>query len=425
MKNEVSIVDLKSLIMSAQNCVRIIGVTLLDLDWTDIIGKIAEKRGFHFHCLIESDNTLFSKSFTSDTSTASRRRSYESLKFARDQMVEDFDLAKGKNPVFFAENSVYIKTIHLPLPLAIVEIDGSYYCSPWLQEPIASYILISEHEPWWQHIKKYIESYFSDQEGGRYTSDFGAELLELFDHKRHPRGIYPRGSFYDTDYSQLVVWALIFDRKGRVLIHRREENAKDNQGMWDKSVGGHVDFSIDTDTSRAVLREAIEELFTDENKHESTELSPWQVNDQDVIFMGEWRPDRRKRLPFKEISSLNKEWVFFRTRDSQHVYSPRTLPNGNIRRLRVIADVFLFIAGPGFSDKSIATLKNSEYKLIELSDLKSVMDKALKGQDVFSDGQPFDRVKSIPSFTPDLVNIMTGDLRSVLEEFSEYIKSQL
>ena len=38
------------------------------------------------------------------------------------------------------------------------------------------------------------------------------------------------------------------------------ENAKDNQGMWDKSVGGHVAIN-DIDTVKAVARELAEELY--------------------------------------------------------------------------------------------------------------------------------------------------------------------
>jgi hypothetical protein len=66
----------------------------------------------------------------------------------------------------------------------------------------------------------------------------------------------------------------------------------------------------------------------------------------------------------------------------------------------------------------LGELKNSRFKLIELTDLKSAMDQALRGGAVLG----FDATQPVPKFTPDLVNIMTGRLRNTLEEFSQYIK---
>jgi hypothetical protein len=109
------------------------------------------------------------------------------------------------------------------------------------------------------------------------------------------------------------------------------------------------------------------------------------------------------------------------------LYSPRHMPSkdgGGIRRLRVIADVYLFVAGRSLKDESLGKLKNSKYKLVELSDLKTVMDKAIRQEAVegFENG---DDARAIPLFTPDLTNIMTGSLRDVLEEFSLYVKKYI
>ena len=117
------------------------------------------------------------------------------------------------------------------------------------------------------------------------------------------------------------------------------------------------------------------------------------------------------------MNHIRREWAFFKASDSPRISSPRTLLNGGIRRLQVIADVFLFVTGPAFDDESLGVLKNSKFKLIELSELKNVMDKALRNEKV----KDFDK-KQIPKFTPDLTNVMTGKLRDTLEEFSQYIK---
>ena len=104
----------------------------------------------------------------------------------------------------------------------------------------------------------------------------------------------------------------------------------------------------------------------------------------------------------------------------QHVYSPRTLSSGTVKRLRVIADVYLFVSSGSLNDSVLDDLENSKFKLIELNELKDVMDISMAGGAV--DGFDPDPTKKIPEFTPDLINIMTGELRDDLQEFSLNIK---
>lgn len=405
----------------AQHEVQVLGVVALDDTWQELAGawteSIARNANLKIKILCESDNMLFGKAFTYDTETASPRRSFQELKFIRDQALQLPALLDNRG-VVLEDDEVSVEIMHLEIPVSIVQVDDAIFANLWLHELSSDYEEIDKKHPWRSSLERYIQAYCDPSRGRKYAGEADSELLELFDHNRIPRGIFPRSSFYDTDYSQLVVWALVFDREGRLLIHRRADNAKDNQGMWDKSVGGHVDFSIDVDTSRAVLREVIEELFSDEMKERSKFFTAWSVADDDVLYLGEWRSSRRRQHPFDEIKSLHKEWAFFRLHDSQHLYSPRTLPNGQERRLWVIADVFLFVAGPGFTDSTLGDLKNSEFKLISLQDLKTVMDKALR-KEVIAE---FDPTNPIPKFSPDLINIMTGQLRDVLEEFSQYLK---
>ena len=69
------------------------------------------------------------------------------------------------------------------------------------------------------------------------------QLLLSYNQKREPLGIQPRDSFLNSKNAK--------------------DNAKDNRGMWDKSVGGHVERS-DLESSKAIAREVAEELYTDE-----------------------------------------------------------------------------------------------------------------------------------------------------------------
>lgn len=421
---------LTKILSTAEEQVSFLGVVAIDADWELLAeqwgSKLRDDPDFKIKVLCESDNMLFSKSFTYDTELASKRRSFQDLKFVRDRASFDLKellLSAGAPKDAFSdiEPRADIETIHLQIPVSVVKVDGRIFMSPWLHEVWSEFEEVEKDDPWMNQLDSYIQTYFNQDIGRKYSCKPGREILELFDHRRVPRGIYPRESFYDTTNSQLVVWAFIFDRKGRLLIHRRDKNAKDNQEMWDKSVGGHVDFEKDIDTSRAVLREVIEELFSEEMKKSKVDFTPWwAVSDAEMVYLGEWRPDQRRRLPFNEINSFRHEWTYFRLPYSQHIYSPRTLPGGRVRWLRVIADAFLFITGPALNDECIRELKNSMFKLIELSELKNAMDKAFRNEEV----PGFDE-KPIPQFTPDLTNIMTGELRDNLEEFSQYIKKYI
>ena len=415
---------LHKLLPNAAKQIRLLGVVAIDPDWESLAEVWSETKrknsDFTITVLCESDNMLFSKAFTSDTSGVHKRRSFRELRFIRDRALELPRLLEKAPGMGSGDTGAEVEVMHLHIPVSIVQIDERVFANLWLHELSLEFEEVTNDHAWKVALDSYIESYFRKEIGRKYSCEADEEILELYDHDRIPRGIYPRGSFYDTDYSQLVVWALVFDRKGRLLLHRRSDNAKDNQGMWDKSVGGHVDFALDLDTSRAVVREVIEQLFSEETHHK-VELRAWAVSDTDVVNMGEWRPNQRRRQPFLEIAELKREWAFFRLRDSQRVYSPRELSNGRMRRLRVIADVFLFIAGPNLSDDSLGELKNSQFKLLELSELKNVMDSALRNEAVVG----FDNSNAVPRFTPDLTNIMTGELRDVLEDFAQYVKRYL
>jgi len=410
-------------LVEANESVIILGVVPIDINWRSVAEQWAKKlranESFSVSLICESDNFLFEKAFTSDLESAQDRYSFKDLQFRRVRALDVVEHIQDFGASQEDMKRISVRVMHLHIPMAVVSVDNTLYASPWLDTLGSTWRQVKEDDPDRLQLTSYFQNYTVSESGGKFSSTLDAEILELFDHNRVPRGIYPRSSFYDTDYSQLVVWALIFDRRGRLLIHKRDMNAKDNRNMWDKSVGGHVDFAKDVSTSRGIAREVIEELLTDELKEQ--DIKAWSVNDTDMIYLGEWRPDHRKRYPFTEIRRYSREWCFFGLRKSQHLYSPRTMPDKTSKGLRVIADVFLFVSGPQLIDSSLGALENSEFKLIEIAELKTVMDKARRNQKI----PGFDNIQPIPLFSPDLTNIMTGELRDTLIEFSNYIKTEL
>ena len=93
--------------------------------------------------------------------------------------------------------------------------------------------------------------------------------------------------------------------------------------------------------------------------------------------------------------------------------SPRLLPDGHSRKLRVLADVFVFIANTGMTPDFVTgerSLANSPFRFVEPSRLKSWSE---QGVDDF--GKEF-------KITPDLQFILSGRYRDVIDEVSQLIQ---
>lgn len=407
---------LSDVVAGAKTSVRVLGVVPFDLDW-EHISRTWATSGVSLDVALrcESDNTLFTRAFSTDSAQAPERTTYRQMRVVRDRAIELPELLREQQFSSQAPDTD-IKIIHLDVPVSVLSVDDRLFVRLTAPGTLTQTREAAPGDLLYEIAQGALAYALASDGGAKYSAPSGAELLEIFDHDGVPRGVFPRNSFYDTDYTQLVVWALILDRRGRLLIHRRSSNAKDNREMWDKSVGGHVEPSEHADTSHAAIREVIEELFTDESLESG--FRPFEVTDSDVVYLGEWRPEVRGRHLFKEAGAYDNKWYFLKLRTRPKVYSPRTMPDGTARRLRVRVDAFVFVASPLLDDDFLQQLKNSAYKLISVNDLKSVMDDAQASKPV----PGFDPSNPVPIFSPDLVNIMTGDLRDELQEFAELVR---
>lgn len=89
-------------------------------------------------------------------------------------------------------------------------------------------------------------------------SELVHELLNVYDASGVVVGSMERGEAKAKGYAAGAVQLLLVGDDGRVLLQRRRDD-KENGGLWDKSVGGHVQAGETFD--QALVREANEELF--------------------------------------------------------------------------------------------------------------------------------------------------------------------
>lgn len=371
-------------------------------------------------CIVvaESDNQLFQYSLITDNAQ-SNRISFEQFKIRRDF----FKNSLLKNNVDKTE--IIYKITSLNIPAHLVKVDESIWYSPIVNFSSDGFVKLERGTDLYRQFDEYL-SYLLDPElGGKYSAKVGSEMLELFDQKHVPRGIFPRDSFYGTDHYQYVVWGLVFNREGKLLIHKRKSNAKDNQGMWDKSIGGHIDFNIERSSQDAAGRELIEELFTKENKQQQGHAFSMLSEDvSKVYYLGDWRIENYGVDYLDHINLLEKgksrgeeNWVFYKIPVSISHNTPRILPeDGGERWLRVIVDVFVFIANTSVTNDTVKKMENSKFLLVEPGQLKTWIGQGKK--DVLAcegDDHSFD-------VTPDLKFIMTSSLRDTIEEVSMAIQ---
>ena len=403
--NEALFKDIKQ-----SNRIIIIGVSVLaDEKLKNKVKDIFE--GKNVTILAESDNQLFQMSLLTDiVREKSIRISFEEMKIRRNYFYENLNSAR--------EKIEYLLTA-LFIPNFIIKTDNNIWYMPVTSFDVINYEKAIKSSKNYSVLKEYIDFVTNKKQGGKYSETPNKEMLELFDQNKVPRGIFPRDSFYNTDHYQYVIWGLVFNREGKLLIHKRSENAKDNQGMWDKSIGGHIDFNVERSSSDAAMRELIEELYTKEEKQQTGHKFSMLSEDTDkVYYLGDWRIEKFGADYLRHVELLENKtkqgaehWVFYRIQNSFTHNTPRLLPDGKGEKwLRVIVDSYIFIANTDVTEKTIGKMENSQYLLIEPNQLKNWMDSRKDGK-----GKEF-------QVTPDLKYIMTGKMRDLIDEVSLTIK---
>jgi hypothetical protein len=92
------------------------------------------------------------------------------------------------------------------------------------------------------------------------VGDANEEPLNVYDAEGRVVGTKPRAEAKRSGLAVGAVNVLLVNARGEVLLQRRPPD-KENGGLWDKSVGGHVGAGEDFDAT--AVREAGEELFDD------------------------------------------------------------------------------------------------------------------------------------------------------------------
>lgn len=363
--------------------------------------------------LKQAINDVYSKH--KNTKSKSKNDGNKTVEDIKKEIFEKFEANEIEN----LEENLKIKTCYLPIHIPFIQIDNEYYITYALTKfnDAERFEKIDENHIWSQEFKKYFDAYLDNPLGAqKYCTELTnkgnkLEVIQMYNSKREPLGQLPRDSFLDNTKIKLVVWGFIFTRDGKLIIHRRGDNAKDNRGMWDKSVGGHVALD-DVDTVKAASRELAEELFKVEQEGQGGygQQDFLQTNENKMIFLGEWNPNMRYTMPFNDVSRFENEYYFFRINYSlskKVITSSRVLPDNNKPQdVKVFVDFYVCIASENIK---INDLQNSKYDVKELYEIK---DSYKKNDSNFQ-------------VTPDLKFIIESEeLWEIdLTSFAEYLKS--
>jgi len=388
--------------------------------------------------LYESDSENFNQSLCVDTDYSNNRMSFSSLCVHRDRIsgigkggglaadivrcIPDDDLKEH------VRGRIIIKQVNLRLPVNLIRVDDKlWYCIVTNTLPtIDSYHVVEKNSDLHKEYMSLISFYSDPIKGGRYLSKPGEELIQMFDKKGYPRGIFPRACFYTTSFQRYSIWGFIFNRNGELLLHQRSMNTKDGRGLWDKSIGGHVDLG-DTSTFRTAQRELVEELFLPE-----AEYSKYIKADiGDIIHFGFWSPQKRLERSFESaFAGLDSsDWIMFRATDETG--EPLTVTRISQRRLHdennkvcykrtiFMSDIYLFIAPPDYIDNEDQMNKllgvaeetgaSLDHQLVTVGKLRKWIEK-MEGDGTHQE-----------TFTDDLLYINL-EYRDLLERFAEFIK---
>lgn len=438
--------DIFEKIKNAQTRVRVLGVLALDFNWKEVRENWLKRINdgtLKVEIICEAEHFVKMQSLiSSDTRFSGEPRTYEMGTFNNILHNPAHELYK-----YFIDNNCAnmeptddnqcfsLRTSYVYIPVPVVNVDDEYfYALPLTRfNAVSVFVKLDSEDVWYNEIEKYIQGYFDSDFGAKkYSTERTRkgnreEVIVWYDEvngekthytSRKIVGLLPRDSFVNTPQNKLVVWGLIFTRDGKLLIHQRKKNAKDNQGMWDKSVGGHVDLA-DIDTPKALAREVGEELYSNEKEEQGGygDSSFIGIDPDNMIFLGEWKASRRYVIPFADINNNPGDFLYFRFAydfSTTPKPSPRHMPNGKVVRVNAFCDVYVCVAPKDF-DTSV--LKNSNYKTVEIHELKEMYN---TGQCMNENGEwePF-------VVSPDMESIINSAMWNQLDSFSNYIKENI
>lgn len=347
--------------------------------------------------LLGAESDDFSVSFESRKQSAEKEAAY-----AVDKKRAEYEATPG------TAQRLFIKNCYMPIPVPLIKIDDELFITHALTQfsSIDKFQYVGridspvwatgEAEPyrsyWIKEFQKYYRLYFdSSIKNGvqKYSTEETQkgdrkEVIDIFNEYRVRIGTGPRDAFLSNlAIVKSVVWALIFDRKGNILLHQRSLNAKDNRGLWDKSVGGHVSVG-DLDTIEAFRREVTEELYTLEKEGQGhSDESEWmKINKQKIIYLGEW--DIERFPDFKGLHLKPYEYYAFslnyinkkrenRDKDfrTEIITTKRLLPSGKVVEAKCFVDAYLCVVSEEFD---ISSLQNSKYVMINPTALKKCVE---------------------------------------------------
>lgn len=313
------------------------------------------------------------------------RRDYKLIKeyASKEAYVERNERLKKFSSMPDLTQRFKIKHIFHPIPVQMIKIDDVYYANldPLHCYNIDKYVYIGnsaldaeEDKNRFYLFEEYV-NYFDAFINSKYTTEETQkgnrkEIIYNYRSDHVVIGQMPRDSFYGSENYKLVMWALVFDREGKILIHKRSINAKDNQGMWDKSVGGHIAIT-DRDTISGASREIAEELYTVEEAEQGhSKNSSWiNTNEDKIIYLGKWNEARypnfatNLRLESDEFYSFS----FDSRLTSQPIDSMRVLPDGTHIKAKCFVDLYFVVTSEEFD---LSELKNSKYLVLPPQQIK-------------------------------------------------------
>lgn len=276
-----------------------------------------------------------------------RRATYLHLPFsAEDSRSIDELLAKRKQVALLKEsilercdndyrrlvsNRIEVLEVHLQLYATIVKVDDTIYFTPISHRRGSRGIcrkLVDVAEPMHRFAREMIEYMRSPLHGAMFCTGSDQEIVPVFDRDSIHVGYLPRAHLRYVPYSCKVVWGVVFDRTGRLLLQRRSDSSADNPRLWDKSFGGHVSRG-DSSELQTLYREFSEELMVESDLSSS------------IHFIG--------GIPNEEIlsaafRSMNDKWIVFKLVTMNSYESNRKQTDGSMAIQSQIAEVFCLIA---------------------------------------------------------------------------------